>query len=94
MKVLENFLRGKELLIWTTFSLTSIPFLGFVARGVGIALAWGVLPVFLHGAVGGALGFCGVCGYLLLGEVAGLKGIFSWVLSEPGKFQVLANFLF
>ena len=94
MKVLENFLRGKELLIWTTFSQTSIPFLGFVALGVGIALPWGVLPVFLHGAVGGALGFCGVCGYLLLGVVAGLEGIFSWVLSEPGKFKVLGNFLF
>ena len=27
MKVLESCLRRKELLIWTTFSLTSIPFL-------------------------------------------------------------------
>ena len=75
-------------------SQTSIPFLGFVALGVGIALPWEVLPVFLHGAMGNALGFYGVCGYLLLGVVAGLGGIFSWVLSEPGKFQLLANFLF
>ena len=94
VKVLENFPRGKELLIWTTFSLTSIPFLGFVALGVGIGLPWGVLPVFLHGAVGGALGFCGVCGYLLLGVVAGLRGIFSWVLSERGNFNCWQIFYF
>ena len=29
VKVLESFLRRKELLIWTTFSLTSISFLKF-----------------------------------------------------------------
>ena len=38
VKVLENFLRRKELLIWTTFSLTSIPFLNFLALDVRITL--------------------------------------------------------
>ena len=36
VKVLENFLRRKKLLIWTTFSLTSIPFLNFLALDVRI----------------------------------------------------------
>ena len=38
VKVLENFLRRKELLIWTTFSLTSVPFLNFPALDVRITL--------------------------------------------------------
>ena len=38
VKVLEDFLRREELLIWTTFSLTSIPFLDFLVLDVRITL--------------------------------------------------------
>ena len=38
VKILENVLRRKEFLIWTSFSLTSIPFLHFLALSVRIAL--------------------------------------------------------